>query len=163
MGCPLPTMGVTKDISCEQEFVVSQTPIPRKISKRCCKLLGRHADVKTTTCVECQKLTNSGANVAVVVKSEFKEPESQSRMISQEIGRSAGFSSKLEDQDQEENGPKVECKGNSNERPESIKVEPDTDITQFEDFGDASDDAAMDLEEETDAIQGFNSIENILV
>ena len=48
LGCPLPTQGVTKNISCDQEFIITQTPIPRKVSKTCKKLLGARADVGTT-------------------------------------------------------------------------------------------------------------------
>ena len=56
LGCPVKM----KDEIGEKGFLISQTPIPRKIAPTCHKLLGKEALVSVSSCSECSKLTGSG-------------------------------------------------------------------------------------------------------
>ena len=76
MGCPL------LNSEEEQEFAISQTPIPRRISKYCHEVLSYDASDEETTCQECLKLgveseyqtpVDEGTSCEVVIKSEPDE------------------------------------------------------------------------------------------
>ena len=78
VGCPL--LNSEK----EEEFAISQTPIPRRISKYCREVLSYDAGDEETTCQECLKLgvgseyqtpLDEGSNCEVVIKSEPGEWE----------------------------------------------------------------------------------------
>ena len=47
----------------KQEFLISQTPIPRKISTACHKLIGEDADASVLSCAECLKLTDYDGSI----------------------------------------------------------------------------------------------------
>ena len=55
-GCPL-----NSDDESMNNFVISQTPIPRKISINCQKLLGKSSD-NIESCQQCQALINCGVS-----------------------------------------------------------------------------------------------------
>ena len=53
----------------EQEFLISQTPIPRKIATKCLKVLGTEANAYVTKCTECLKMSEYSECQANVTKS----------------------------------------------------------------------------------------------
>ena len=57
----------------KQDYLVSHTPVSRKISKDCQKVLGKDAVTESQSCVECLKLKElrvvNDANVAVLIMS----------------------------------------------------------------------------------------------
>ena len=65
-----------------QEFFVSQTPIPRKISKTCLRVLGKEVGGEVHSCNECLKLKdlkmmrelNAAAKCKVEILSDTEEP-----------------------------------------------------------------------------------------
>ena len=66
-----------------EEFLVSQTPVPRKISKMCHRVLGREAGGNTHSCSECLKIRevkagwdiNAAAKCKVEILHEEEEEE----------------------------------------------------------------------------------------
>ena len=55
LGCP----EEEKDQLVKHEFLISQTPIPRKISTTCLKVLGKDSSSSASTCTECMKITEN--------------------------------------------------------------------------------------------------------
>ena len=49
----------------EKEYMLSHTPVPRKIAKSCEKFLGRGASEDSTSCSECLRLEDSKARVII--------------------------------------------------------------------------------------------------
>ena len=97
LGCPL-----GDEEQMVQGFVVSQTPIPRKISLECQKVLdaGRNANVRS--CQECQKLIPPGGSKAIL---EFDEKynienqeiaETQLRVDSKPLHKSLDWEKQVE-------------------------------------------------------------------
>ena len=76
IGCPLYV-----NVEEGHDFVISQTPIPRKISRYCHEVLDGHANDKESSCPECLKLNESkdqtlvdvGTKCEAVIKSECEE------------------------------------------------------------------------------------------
>ena len=58
LGCPEESEAIGGE-----HFLVSHTPIPRKIAKSCKKLLGKEASDDSTACLECLRLEDSKARV----------------------------------------------------------------------------------------------------
>ena len=58
LGCP----DEDEEKLCRKDFLVSQTPIPRKIAKTCHKVLGKDAHASVSSCSECAKLMGSCVN-----------------------------------------------------------------------------------------------------
>ena len=52
LGCP----EEARDELEKQDYLISQTPIPRKISTTCRKVLGKEASASISTCTECLKM-----------------------------------------------------------------------------------------------------------
>merc|ERR1712066_1054931 len=48
-----------RDILRKKKFLVSQTPVPRKIAITCKKFVGEDSHRSASSCTECMKLTNS--------------------------------------------------------------------------------------------------------
>ena len=65
-----------------EEFLVSQTPVPRKISKMCHRVLGKEANGNMHSCSECLKIRetkavwdiNAAAKCKVEILSDTEEP-----------------------------------------------------------------------------------------
>ena len=53
LGCP----EGARDTLDRQDFLVSQTPVPRKIATTCLKVLGKEATASVSTCLECLKIS----------------------------------------------------------------------------------------------------------
>ena len=60
LGCPEEAKNKNNEGS--QEFLISQTPIPRKISTKCHKVLGKEVSDSISTCIECMKITVSNSS-----------------------------------------------------------------------------------------------------
>ena len=67
IGCPQD--GTEED---DQEFLISQTPIPRKISRFCHEVLGSNANDEANACPECLKLSESGEETQIDVETKCK-------------------------------------------------------------------------------------------
>ena len=55
-----------------EEFLVSQTPVPRKISKMCHRVLGKEADGNAHSCSECLKIRETKATWDINVAAKCK-------------------------------------------------------------------------------------------
>jgi len=69
LGCP----EEEGDTLADQEFLISQTPIPRKISTTCHKLLGEDAGDSVSSCSECVRLADSSSLSATDEQDEMEE------------------------------------------------------------------------------------------
>ena len=56
LGCPEDT----RDASEKQDFLISHTPIPRKIARTCLKVMGKDTSPSVSTCRECLKISDNG-------------------------------------------------------------------------------------------------------
>ena len=54
LGCP-----EEQDKHVDAEFYISQTPIPRRIARKCLKFLGYESDASVSSCSECTKLSDT--------------------------------------------------------------------------------------------------------
>ena len=92
-----PCIGCPQDVNEEEglDFVISQTPIPRKVSKYCHEVLGSDATDEESACPECLKIGESGDSILmdvgtkceVVIKSE-KEEWHDTNMVESTISKS---------------------------------------------------------------------------
>ena len=69
LGCP----EKEKEKLGSEEFLISQTPIPRKISTKCRKTLGKEASTSISTCTECKKITVSNTLLASQIGKKGEE------------------------------------------------------------------------------------------
>ena len=71
-----------------QEFVVSQTPVPRKISIRCQKIIGKDRVSNMNSCSECLRLEPSGVQNAILdCEWEFQETKVSEQVVAKKRKR----------------------------------------------------------------------------
>ena len=96
-----------------QEFFVSQTPIPRKISKMCLRVLGKEVGGEVHSCNECLKLKdlklmrelNAAANCKVEILSDKEEAVEESKPKRRKRAKVAKIKYKEEEEDEEAADP----------------------------------------------------------
>ena len=134
LGCP----EEEKNKLGSQEFLISQTPIPRKISAKCHKVLGKEVSDSISTCTECKKITESKISVASQI-GEKNEEASESDVSKREC-ESASLTEEHEDQVWAERVnfvPKVELMGSDDFEDDhgiDIKIESEDEFLEKKDL-----------------------------
>ena len=138
LGCP----EEEKDRLGSQGFLISQTPIPRKISTKCHKVLGKEVSDSISTCTECKKLTQSNTSVVSQI-GEKNEQTSESLCkinVSKRESESTSITEHQEDQVWAERVnfvPKVELLGSDDFQDDQgidIKIENEDEFLDKNDL-----------------------------
>ena len=93
IGCP-----VSDDEHRLEGFFISQTPIPRKISTTCHKILNRDTNIKIKSCSECLKLRYSYVQEEAAEQpdaSDFEQPAGEEDLLTEENRAKSGSEKRI--------------------------------------------------------------------
>jgi len=97
LGCP-----EEEDKHVDAESFISQTPIPRRISRRCLKFLGNNSHTSVSSCSECTQLSDSCLSGANDAGEDIEAPSSSYKFIKNTGGNESLISGEYNNEDVEQ-------------------------------------------------------------